>query len=189
MWCGDTAQGHRSRKHYGGFLFREHRPFAAKPWDVRLDFTMQESIPGRKGGTGDAEEPCSEIEECKQASDLNRKWTQEMDLFSFNVLAAVSYLLTMVTDATVCLHDALPRGLNPGSLWCQPGNDQPHGAKAPSIALSKHTVNISKSVSNIGTLIISFITFDPGIIIESKICKSRDLWQSSELTMRFLLRI
>lgn len=57
---------------------------------------MQEAIPGRKADTEDAEEPCSEIEKCKEANDLTRKGTQKQDssegtgndLFSFSVLAA-----------------------------------------------------------------------------------------------------
>lgn len=88
----------------------------------------------------------------------------------------------MVTGATLCLHDALPRGLDPdslGSLQCQPNNNQPLGAQAPSIAPSKHTANTDflslntyKSVSNIGTLVIPFITFELGVILKVKYARA-----------------
>lgn len=100
-----------------------------------------------------------------------------MNLLSFSVLAAVSYVLTVVTDATLCLHNALPRGLD--CLQWQPNNDQPRGAQAPSIALSKHTVdtdfpllNICKSASNIGALVISLITFELGVILKVKYARA-----------------
>lgn len=105
-----------------------------------------------------------------------------MNLLSFRVLSAVSYVLTVVTDTTLCLHDALPKGLDPGSLgylqW-QPSNDQHREAQAPSIVPSKHTANTDfpllntyKSVSNIGTLVISFITFELGVILKVKYARA-----------------
>lgn len=102
-----------------------------------------------------------------------------MNFLSFSFLAAVSYVLTVVTDATLCLHNTLPRGLDSDYLQWQPNNNQPRGAQAPSIALSKHTVNIDfpllsiyKSASNIGTLVISFITFELGVILKVKYART-----------------
>lgn len=98
-----------------------------------------------------------------------------INLLSFSVLAAVSYILTVVTDTTLCLHDALPRGLYPDSLQWQPSNDQPCGAQAPRIAPSKHTANTDfpllntyKSISNVGIMVISFVMSELGVVLKVK---------------------
>ena len=50
-----------------------------RSWALGCEEGFYNVIPGRTGGTGDAEEPCSEIQVCKQASDLTRKGTQEQE--------------------------------------------------------------------------------------------------------------